>query len=107
VYGEEPAAQVNGRFGIVENEEAPAKLTATLMGNPVSSDQAEVVITGANALPLDVMVTDVNGRSLFSKSIPKPAAQERHTLPLGKAAGVYLIKVGSGRESVVLKIMKR
>ncbi|MGN7889819.1 Ig-like domain-containing protein [Dyadobacter sp. 22481] len=107
VYGQEPAALANGRFGVIENEIVPAKLTATLMGNPISSDEAEVVITGANALPLQVTVTDVNGRSLFSKSIPKPADQERHTLPLGKTAGLYLIKVGSAREGVVLKVVKR
>lgn len=107
VYGQEPAAQSNGRFGVIEDEIAPAKLTATLMGNPVSNDEAEVVITGANALPLQVTVTDVNGRSLFSKSIPKPADQERHILPLGKNAGLYLIKVGSAREAVVLKVVKQ
>jgi hypothetical protein len=77
------------------------------MGNPVSGDQADVVITGANALAIQLTVTDVNGRPLFSKSIPKPADQERHTLPLGKTAGLYLIKVGSAREAVVLKVVKR
>jgi hypothetical protein len=107
VYGQEPAAQTNGRFGVIESEIAPAKLTATLMGNPVSSDEADIVITGANASTLDVTVTDVNGRPLFSKSIQKPADRERHTLPLGKTAGLYLIKVSSAREVVVLKVVKR
>jgi hypothetical protein len=77
------------------------------MGNPVQGNEAEVVITCANALPLSITVTDLNGRALYRKSIAKPADTERHLLPLGKNAGLYLIKVGSAREAVVLKVVKQ
>ncbi|MCF0053448.1 Ig-like domain-containing protein [Dyadobacter sp. LJ53] len=106
VYGQEPATQSNGRLGVKENEVTAGKLNVTVMGNPVQGDEAEVVIKGANALPLSIMVTDLNGRSLFQKSIEKPSETERHTLPLGKNAGLYLIKIGSAKESVLLKVVK-
>lgn len=106
IYGQEPAAQANGRFGVAESEVTPAKLTATLMGNPVKGNEADVVITGANALPLHITVLDLNGRALFEKSISKPGQTERHILPLGKNAGLYLIKIGSRKDVVVLKVLK-
>lgn len=106
VYGEEPAAPANGRIGLKENEVAPAKMTVTVLGNPVAGDEADIVIAGANTSPLSITVTDVNGRSLFRKSVEKPAGTGRHTLPLGKNAGLYLIKVASSKEVIVLKVVK-
>ncbi|MEO6286303.1 MAG: Ig-like domain-containing protein [Dyadobacter sp.] len=106
VYGVEPVTQANGRLGVKENEVTTAKLNVIVMGNPIQGDEAEVVITGANALPLSITVTDLNGRALFRKSVQKPFDTERHLLPLGKNAGLYLIKIGSSKESVILKVVK-
>jgi uncharacterized protein YjdB len=106
VYGEEPAAQSNGRLGVKEKEVTSGKMNVTVMGNPVSGDHADIVIGGANALPISIIVTDANGRSLFRKSIEKPADTERHALPLGKNAGLYLIKIATAKEAVVLKVVK-
>ena len=106
VYGEEPSAPSNGRMGLKEHEATSAKMTVTVLGNPVSGDQADIVIAGGNTLPLSITVTDVNGRSLFRKSVEKPAETGRHTLPLGKNAGLYLIKIASSKEVIVLKVVK-
>ena len=106
IYGQEPASQSNGRFGVLENEVAPAKLSVTVLGNPVAGNHAEVVITGAHTLPLSIAVADANGRSLFNKSIGKSAETERHALPLGKNAGLYLIRIASPKEVIVLKVVK-
>ncbi|MCF0074923.1 Ig-like domain-containing protein [Dyadobacter sp. CY261] len=106
VYGEEPASQSNGRIGVIASEVSPNKLNVIVLGNPVTGDQAEIVISGANAMPLSIAVTDANGRSLFSKSIGKPVDNDRHVLPLGKNGGLYLIKVASSKEVVVLKVVK-
>lgn len=106
VYGEEPAGQGNGRFGVVEPESAPAKLHVSVLGNPVVGDHAHIVITGANASPLSISVADANGRSLFRKSVEKPVDNEHHALPLGKNAGLYLVRIASSKEVMVLKIVK-
>jgi uncharacterized protein YjdB len=106
VYGQEPVTQANGRLGVKESEVTSGKLNVTVMGNPVQGNEAEVVITGANALPLSITVTDLNGRALYRKAITKPADKERHSLPLGKNAGLYLIRVGSSKEAVVVKVVK-
>jgi hypothetical protein len=52
------------------------------------------------------MVTDLNGRILFQKLVEKPSETEQHALPLGKHAGIYLIKVGSSKETVSTKVIK-
>jgi hypothetical protein len=106
VYGQEPVTQANGRLGVKESEVTSGKLNVTVMGNPVQGNEAEVVITGANALPLSITVTDLNGRALYRKSVAKPVDTERHLLPLGKNAGLYLIRVGSSKEAVVVKVVK-
>ncbi len=106
VYGEEPAGQGNGRFGVTEPEVAPAKLNVGVLGNPVVGDHAHIVISGANASPLSISVADANGRSLFRKSVERPVDNEHHALPLGKNAGLYLIRVASSKEVMVLKIVK-
>jgi len=106
VYGEEPAGQGNTRFGVTETNAVPARLKVSVLGNPVTGDYADIVISGANASPLSVTVTDANGRSLFKKSVEKPVDNERHALPLGKSAGLYLIRIASSKEVTVLKVVK-
>jgi len=106
VYGEEPSVQSNARFGVMDSEITADKLAVTVLGNPIHGDNAEIVITGANSSPLNITVTDLNGRALFEKSIAKPLQSERHAIPLGKTTGLYLIKIGSSKETVLLKVIK-
>lgn len=106
VYGEEPAGQGNTRFGISETDAVPARLKVNVLGNPVTGDHADIVISGAHASPLSITVTDVNGRSLFKKSVEKPVDNEHHALPLGKSAGLYLIRIASSKDVMVLKVLK-
>ena len=106
VYGQEPAGQNNTRLGLPDSEAASGKMNVTVLGNPVIGDKANIIISGANASFVHIMVADLNGRVLFQKQIEKPVKNEQHALPLGKNAGLYLIKVSTLKESVSLKVVK-
>lgn len=106
VYGQQPAAQTNARLGLPESEAASDRLNVTVLGNPVIGDKANIIIRGANTSAIHILVADVSGRILFEKQIEKPEKNEQHALPLGKNAGLYLIKVSTLKESVSLKVVK-
>jgi uncharacterized protein YjdB len=106
IYGEEPAMQANGRIAALDSETASGKLNVTVLGNPVTGDKASIVISGAHASPVRIMVTDLTGRILSQKLVEKPLENEQHSMQLGKSAGLYLIKVGTARESVSVKVLK-
>lgn len=106
IYGLEPATQANARLALQDGETTSGRLNVTVLGNPVSGDKANIVISGANASPVMIMVTDLNGRILFQKSVDKPVENESHALPLGKNTGLYLINVGTIKESVSVKVIK-
>ena len=106
IFGEEPAMQANGRFAASGSETASDKLNVTVLGNPVIGDKADIIISGAHASPVRIMVTDLTGRILSQKLVAKPAENEHHVLQLDKNAGLYLIKVGTSKESVSVKVVK-
>ena len=106
IFGEEPAMQATGRFAAPDSETASDKLNITVLGNPVFGDKADIIISGAHASPVRIMVTDLTGRILSQKLVVKPAENEHHVLQLGKNAGLYLIKVGTAKESVSVKVVK-
>ncbi len=106
VYGQEPSAQTNARLGVPDSEAASDKLNVTVLGNPVIGDKANIMISGANTSSVNILVADLNGHVLFEKQVEKPQVNEQHALPLGKNAGLYLIKVSTLKESVSLKVVK-
>jgi uncharacterized protein YjdB len=106
VYGQEPAGQSVSRMYFPVENGASSGMTATVLGNPVEGEHAEVVIKGATAPVINIIVTDKNGRALYRKSIEKPSEIEQHSLPVGKGSGLYLIRVESGRETSVIKVIK-
>lgn len=87
--------------------EGPPELQVTVLGNPVGRDQVEVEIRGAEGKPLQVLLTDLQGRMVHEKSIEKARAIERQTLSIGnQPAGIRLLQVRSGGRAFTLKIVK-
>ena len=105
IYGQEPNEQSSARLGIQE-EIAPEKLSVIVLGNPVKTDFAELLILGTDAKPAVITVTDVKGIRLLERTIANPSSKERYTLPLGKQPGLYIIRVGTQKESVAVKVIK-
>ncbi|WP_461148923.1 glycosyl hydrolase [Spirosoma pulveris] len=78
----------------------------TLLGNPANGDKADIRVRGALGGRLKFVVTDAKGNTLLAKEIEHAADVETHSLPLGKTAGVYLIRVSKQNESQLLKVVR-
>lgn len=102
VFGVEPALSSGGRRGASE----PMSLSATLLGNPIVGDKAHVAVRGAEGSSLTFVVTDAKGNQLLTKDVEQATEVETHLLQLGKASGVYFIRVSTQNERQTLKVVK-
>lgn len=103
IYGTEPANLGNARLAA---ELRTPSLRATVLGNPVVGEQADVEIRGAEGKALSMKITDLNGNVLLEKKVDQAAEVERHSLQIGSAPGTYLLQVRATDESTTLKILK-
>ncbi|ADB42489.1 glycosyl hydrolase [Spirosoma linguale] len=81
-------------------------LVVTLLGNPTTSDKADISVRSAGGGHIKIVVTDAKGNQLLTKEIERAADVETYSLPLGKADGIYFIRVSSQTESQTLKVVK-
>ncbi|MCX6218867.1 glycosyl hydrolase [Spirosoma sp.] len=81
-------------------------LVVTLLGNPALGDKADISVRSAGGGRLKVIVTDAKGNQLLTKEIERATDVEAYSLPLGKATGVYFIRVSTQNESQTLKVVK-
>jgi mannan endo-1,4-beta-mannosidase len=96
-------------LGVQDQDAGKANVTpwqVTLLGNPTTGDKADVNVRGTAGSRLKFVVTDAKGKQLLTKEIERAADVENHTLPLGKAAGVYFIRVSTPNESQTLKVVR-
>ncbi|TAE23650.1 MAG: T9SS C-terminal target domain-containing protein [Cytophagales bacterium] len=81
-------------------------LVVRVMGNPTTSDQVEVEVSGAAGRSMRLSLIDTQGRLLSEETIEQPAPTERRTLRLASNAGVYLLQVGTPTQSRTVKIIR-
>ncbi|SOD89841.1 glycosyl hydrolase [Spirosoma fluviale] len=94
-------------LGVQDGGQANTTLwLVTLLGNPATGDKADVRVRGATGSRLKFVVTDAKGNQLLTKEIEHAADVETHSLPLGKGAGVYFIRVSTQTESQTLKVVR-
>lgn len=96
-------------LGVREQDTVKANLTpwqVTLLGNPTTGDKADIYVRGIAGSRLKFVVTDAKGTPLLTKEIERAAEVETHSLPLGKAAGVYFIRVSTKSDSQTLKVVR-
>ncbi len=76
------------------------------LGNPSIQDDIEVEIRTAKAGPLRIQVITGHGRVMHEQSIEQPAGSERIRVPLGKAAGVYLLRAITPAGAKTVKVTR-
>ena len=81
-------------------------LQVTVLGNPVVGETVEVDVRGAGGQPLQVQVVDGQGRSVSETNRKEPGLVERLELQLGRAPGLYLLRVSVPGQSQTVKILK-
>jgi hypothetical protein len=86
--------------------ESESRLEVTVLGNPVS-DQVMVEIRGAEGQPLNLQLSDVNGRLVSQRQIEAAKVLEQQTLSVGQQpAGLLLLRVSTPAQNRTLKILK-
>ena len=103
IYGTEPASGAR-----LAAEEPETSLQVRLLGNPVLGDQAQVEIWGGENQPLKLQLISITGTPLQERFINSAALVEEQSLPLGNVSpGVYLLRVSSPNDSVVVKVFRQ
>ncbi|MDJ1505694.1 Ig-like domain-containing protein [Xanthocytophaga agilis] len=103
IYGVEPLVSSSAR---ITTKEASTGLQVTVLGNPTATEQADLRLSGLNGLPVRLQVVDTKGSVLLEKTVSAPLENTIQTVPLGKQAGIYLIRLGSGTQTTSVKVIK-
>ena len=72
----------------------------------MAGDKADVEVRGAVGESLKFIVSDAKGTQLLTKEVGQAAEVETHSLQLGKATGVYFVRVSTPDEAVTIKVVK-
>ena len=105
VYGTEPGPTMGAspRQGVAEAEPG---LQVRVLGNPVSSQYAQIEISGAGGQPVQVALTDLQGRVIHQQWIPQARAIEPVRVPMGSSPGMVLLQVNTPTQRQFIKLVK-
>ncbi|WP_143092647.1 T9SS type A sorting domain-containing protein, partial [Arsenicibacter rosenii] len=81
--------------------------SVTLAGNPTSARHAEIALAGKDGLPLWLIITDLQGRTISSREVTATSGFKPYQLELGQSAGVYLLTVRSIKKQQTFRIIKQ
>jgi hypothetical protein len=93
-----------GRVGLSEAESA---LVVRVLGNPVHGNTAEVEISGVSGQPVQLTLTDLQGKPVHTQRIEQAGTVDRVRLPLGVANGQLLLQVSTPTQRQVVKLIKQ
>ena len=82
-------------------------LQVTLLGNPTAGETVTIEVRGASGQPLNLRVTDMQGRYVSGQAVDEAADVEQQQLRLGQSAGLYLLRVSTPTASRVLTIVRK
>ncbi len=106
IYGEEPAT-ISANAARTTAEINPWGLEINLLGNPIVDDQCRFSLKGVNGKPLSITLFSSTGNMLTTQDIFDYQEEKVLTIPFDQyVQGVYLLKITSLNQSVVVKIMK-
>ncbi len=106
IYGEEPAT-ISANAAKTTAESNPWGLEINLLGNPIVDDQCRFSLKGVNGKPLSINLFSSTGNMLTTQDIFDYQEEKVLTIPFDQyQQGVYLLKITSLNQSVVVKIMK-
>jgi len=96
----------SARLTASRDDEPTAKLNVLLYPNPVG-DEFAINIRGAKGQTVRIALTDVSGHSIANISVDVTASEHREQLRFShQGAGLYLLRVSTDQQAVVLKVIK-
>ncbi|WP_461049542.1 T9SS type A sorting domain-containing protein [Spirosoma arcticum] len=91
------------RLGAGERE---ARLSVSVLGNPVEGNSAEIEIRGAVNQAVQVDLIDLQGRVLHRHFINQAGSAERVRVPIGNGTGLFLLNVSTATQRQEVKLLK-
>jgi hypothetical protein len=82
-------------------------LSVKVLGNPVQGGELSVEIRGAGGQPLQLTLTDSQGRTVVEQQLPRAEVMEHRRLGVGsQPAGIYLLQVSTPSQRQSVKVLK-
>ncbi|MBC3784341.1 putative Ig domain-containing protein [Spirosoma utsteinense] len=106
VYNWLTACNATARQGVSGASELQTKLTVSLYPNPVG-EEFSIGIKGAQGQKVGITLSDVSGRALTNTSVDVTTADHQERLRFNQERpGLYLLRVSTAGQMVVLKVIK-
>ena len=98
---------LRARLAAASPEEGPAQLKVLLYPNPVG-DEFAIRIQGAQGQPVKIALTDVSGYAISTTAVEVKTSDHKEQLRFGQQrAGLYLLRVSTPEQAVILKVIKQ
>ncbi|GAB3953586.1 hypothetical protein GCM10028805_37590 [Spirosoma harenae] len=87
--------------------EYATKLDVVVLGNPLTNDEIDIEIRGAEGQSLSLVVVNAQGYLIAKRRIEQAKATEQHKINVSQQpAGVLLLRVSSLRGNKTVRISK-
>lgn len=95
----------SGRQAVSQEWVTP--LSVVVLGNPLTGQELSVEIRGAEGQPLQLALTDSQGRAVGEQHLPQAGAVERRRFEVGsQPAGLLLLQVSTPTQRQSVKVLK-
>ena len=106
IYGTEPTSNSGSRMSA--SLEEPSSFEVKVLGNPIVNNQCELDITGIEGTNLDLSLTNIQGIEVYQQLIQNPQNPEKLSIRMNNlTSGIYLLRVSSGMQTKVIKVIKQ
>jgi len=115
-YLNEPDSEVFTFFDIFERcgrvrlaaepVDVPASFSINVLGNPTNKDVVSFDLRGNAGEAMEVGVSDASGRVMSHSAFNTTGNVERRSVRIGRAPGIYFLKVGTPSESRTIKLLR-
>ena len=86
--------------------EASEPLSVRVLGNPSTSGNVTVEVSGASGQSLQLWINNAQGQRISQPSVGIADAVEHRTLQMGQQPGVYFLQVVTPTESKTMKLVR-
>ncbi|MBD2751600.1 T9SS type A sorting domain-containing protein [Spirosoma validum] len=93
--------------GLRKAAEEVSKLQVVVLGNPTRNETVEVEISGVVDESVSLDVVNEQGILVSQQRIEKESIRERHHIQLGRATGLYVLKVQTPTQAQTVKLLKQ
>ncbi len=83
-----------------------ASFAINVLGNPTNKDVVSFDLRGNAGEAMEIGVSDASGRTLSHAAFNATGNVERRSVRIGRAPGIYFLKVGTPKETRTIKLLR-